>query len=323
MTKIMIVGMVLLGVVAITQLPSPPTAKVTIHVQDEEGQSISSAAIDFAFLDAHPQWGSPIGIAVHALTDTAGNASGSGYSDGGIGMTVHKNGFYDGGPSEVKFHDIVLGKWQPWNPTYPVILKKIINPIPMYAKKVQVVVPAMDQPIGFDLAAGDWVKPFGTGATSDFVFTMSHTLTDTMNFSAKLVLTLSNKGDGLQVAPKSSGQDQGWSRLKFPRNAPEDGYTMENWTTAVSRTPTGYKEEPFNSMGYFLRVRTVKTDNGDIKNANYGKIDGGISIVGAATPHPGITFTYYFNPTGTTNLEFNPSQNLLKNLNNDEQVQVP
>jgi hypothetical protein len=228
-------------------------------------------------------------------------------------------GFYDGGPGEIKFHDAVLGKWQPWNPVYQVVLKKIINPIPMYAKSVRVVVPALNQPIGFDLEVGDWVQPFGKGVASDFVFTLTRIKNSPTDFSATLLLSFSHLGDGVQVIQKD--HNQGWSQLKLPRTAPDDGYAPA-WSTILNH---GYFVMPPpqpKGIGYFFRVGTVL--RGDkINQCQYGKIDGDISIVGAAADHPGIAFTYYLNPTGTNNLEFDPTKNLLQNLTDDQQVQKP
>jgi len=192
----------------------------------------------------------------------------------------------------------------------------------MYAKNVDIKMPAMNQPIGFDLTAGDWVQPFGKGTTSDFIFTMSQTLNGPRDFNVKLLLAFTNEGDGLQVAPQSSWQTQGGSRLKFPHNAPQVGY-KGNWTTTLWHTLTSSNEGASNVMGYFIRVRTSKNALGEVQSADYGKINGDFCIMGAATLHPGISFTYYFNPTGTTNLEFDTTKNLLKNLQFLEQVQYP
>ena len=48
----------------------------------------------------------------------------------------------------------------------------------MYARKLGFVtqpleVPQKNQPVGFDLAAGDWVAPYGKGSTPDMVFTLT------------------------------------------------------------------------------------------------------------------------------------------------------
>jgi hypothetical protein len=314
------VGAIFLGAVLIGQLSELPTAKVTLKVVDEEGNPVSGATVNFAFLEAHPKWGAAVGVAVKVTTNVDGMASGSGHSDGTIGCSVEKDGYYQGGPGSFGLKDPTLGRWKPWNAVYPVILKKIINPIPMYATKVETEMPAMDQPIGFDLAVGDWVQPFGKGTISDFIFTMSHTYNGPNDFNAKLTLAFKNNDDGIQVAPHSSDPNQGWSQLIFPGNAPQDGY-LANWTTSLSSTATVYNEEHSNGIGYFFRVRTIKTAQGDIQSAEYGKIKGDISIFGVGDyrpgfgggpSHPGIAFVYYFNPTGTTNLEFDPKKNLLK-----------
>ena len=77
------------------------------------------------------------------------------------------------------------------------------------------------------------------------------------------------------------------------------------------------------SKGKYFAFRTrVKLDkNGDIKEANYGKIYGPINYGNGVRK---IQFTYYFNPTpNDRNLEFNPKANLFKNLTSLEEVSAP
>jgi len=300
-------------------LPGLPEGKITIHVVDEDGVPIEGAKVILAFEEAHPKWGSAKENPVAGITGHGGDFTGSGYCPLEVGGKAEMLGFYLTYLPHYQFKTVQDGKCQPWNPIVNVVLKKIIQPLPMYAKKVRVVVPALDQPIGFDLAAGDWIKPFGTGTNSDFVFTLSRTLNNHNDFSAKLLLTFKAKGDGVQAI--RSSPDQGTSQLKLPRNAPEDGY-ISIWSTSLNHGTFGANSAQSEGIGYFLRVRSAVQDD-KIKSAQYGKIDGNISIVGAAAKQPGIAFTYYLNPTGTTNLEFDPDKNLLKNLKNDDQVQVP
>jgi len=237
-----------------------------------------------------------------------------------IGGKAELSGYYLSFLPKYHFTDVQAAKCQPWNPTVDVLLKKIVNPIPMYAKKVRTTVPALDKPIGFDLAAGDWVQPFGAGTNNDFIFTFSRTSNDPTDYSIKLQLAFTSKGDGVQVIPKGTDH-QGTSLLKLPRNAPEDGYET-SWSTTLNHGSFGLTPPQSEGLGYFFRIRSILQDD-KVKQGQYGKIDGNISIAGAATDHPGITFTYYFNPTGTTNLEFDPTKNLLKNLSDDQQVQLP
>ena len=47
-------------------------------------------------------------------------------------------------------------------------LRRRIHPEALHAKRVSTSIPAENSAVGFDLKAGDWVKPFGRGATPDF-----------------------------------------------------------------------------------------------------------------------------------------------------------
>jgi hypothetical protein len=64
---------------------------------------------------------------------------------------------------------------------------------------------------------------------------------------------------------------------------------------------------------YYIRVRTKVDDRGNIVSAHYGKIYGDF-----------MQFKYYLNPTiNDRNVEFDPKQNLMKNLKPLEGVDAP
>lgn len=72
-------------------------------------------------------------------------------------------------------------------------------------------------------------------------------------------------------------------------------------------------------MNYFIRVRTVRDKEGKITSALYGKVHGDFRwFIGARVPKSGLAFTYYLNPDGTRNIEFDPNRNLLKPTNRDD-----
>ena len=77
-------------------------------------------------------------------------------------------------------------------------------------------------------------------------------------------------------------------------------------------------------MEHYLvfRVHSVIDKDGKIVSADYGKIYPPIEY-GFIAKHHGIRFTYYFNPDGTRNLEFNTKLNLFTNLSSLEQVYTP
>jgi hypothetical protein len=78
-------------------------------------------------------------------------------------------------------------------------------------------------------------------------------------------------------------------------------------------------------FGYFIRVRTVLGENGNVKSALYGKIRGDFRFyAGTKAPQAGMGFDYYLNPTpNDRNLEFDPKRNLMTNLKPLEGVEAP
>ena len=82
-------------------------------------------------------------------------------------------------------------------------------------------------------------------------------------------------------------------------------------------------KEPKAGQKYFFRVRTKKDDQGKIVSALYGKIYGDINF-DFFSPKTIVAFTYYLNPElNSRNMEFDPKQNLFKNLPSLEQVSAP
>lgn len=52
----------------------------------------------------------------------------------------------------------------------PILLKRVVRPVPMYHYRVHERSPDPSRPVGFDLERGDWVAPYGTGRTADLTF---------------------------------------------------------------------------------------------------------------------------------------------------------
>ena len=251
------------------------------------------------------------------MTDTNGVFAASHENTGSIdlGFRASKTGYY----STIKEHEFIKFKDSDptkWNPNETLVLKKIGQPIAMYAKKEETKTPKENEPVGFDLMAGDWITPFGTGKTADMFFTIHRKVVNVHEYDAELKVTFPNKGDGIAITP--SQPDVG-SDFKTSRIASENGYESDrSWHYSNS-------EKPESVFGYFLRVRTVLDENGNVRSALYGKINGDIRFyVGTKVPHSGIGFTYYLNPTpNSRNVEFDPKQNLLGGLKSIEQVTTP
>ena len=77
-------------------------------------------------------------------------------------------------------------------------------------------------------------------------------------------------------------------------------------------------------MNYFIRVRTVLDDKGNIKSALHGKIHGDIILAPMNSKTCKIIFDYYLNPTpNDQNVEWDPKRNLLSGLSWEENPREP
>ena len=234
-------------------------------------------------------------------------------------------GYYSTRNLLYKFKEMKDGRWEPWNPVVDVVLKPVIKPIPMYARKIggggPVEIPELNKPFGFDLMVGDWVAPHGKGKSSDIIFTLKELVpfaASTKPFDYVLAGTFSNKGDGIQsvFAAPHKGSD-----LRLPRYAPEGGYEPKlEKQMAIFAEGKPMKNDTREDQNYFFRVRTVLDEQGRIKSALYGKISGDIKF----GVNRVLRFSYYLNPTSLDpNLEFDPQRNLFTRLRSLEEITEP
>jgi hypothetical protein len=289
-------------------LPIKHEWHATLKVIDEAGKPIAEANASIGY------YTNSVPTSADGLTDTNGifSASHSAYS-GLLGFTAEKPGYY----ITRKGYDLGFTyDFARWNPTQTIILKKKINPIPMYAKEQELKFPKEDEAIGFDLMAGDWVTPYGKGFHADIFFTVHRKIINEREYDCTLTMIFPNKGDGIGVAPTEPDTD---SEFKTSRTALENGYEPEldlHYT---------HSKRPDSVFGYFIRVRTELDQDGNIRSALYGKIKGNFRFyAGTIAPTAGMGFDYYLNPTpNDRNVEFDPKQNLMKNLKPLEGVSEP
>lgn len=330
-TRILAAIVILTGSLMAQQSKELPQAQITFRVITDEGKPVQNVEVAMATFH-HWQRGEGFGKDVSEIftgvTDGKGLVTITSQSlrgDFAFGPR-EKAGFYRGGGGEYQFKEAKEGKWQPWNPTVDVVMKPIINPIAMFARKMGDVTTPLELPqnaqaVGFDLMAGDWVAPHGKGSVADLVFTLKETIPYVRvedPFDVTLTISFSNKGDGIQsiLAPINKG-----SELRLPRFAPKDGYEQ----TLVKEIGRSTAKKPINSgiredQNYFFRVRTVLDDQGRIKSALYGKINGDILFWGNRK----IRFDYCLNPNpNDRNLEFDPKKNLFGTLPFNQRVTTP
>lgn len=221
---------------------------------------------------------------------------------------------------------------QPWNPTIPIILKKIGKPIPMIVRlglnggsSYIYRAPKLGEEIGFDVIKADWVRPHGKGEIADLLIRFDSEFLSPENYKTDATIRFPNPDDGLIPITELMGEE---SELKYPRIAPEDGYEVKllNVRSPIHEARSEAKEN--QPLGYLFRIRTIK-DKATYKvtSALYGKIVGRHGTSDNINPfefntlnrnekrelvlEPSFTFSYYLNPTpNDRNLEYDQQNNL-------------
>jgi len=290
--------------------------RATLKVVDEQGSSISDAKAGVGYFI------NSVGTSVDGFTDTNGFFVASHTSYGGaLGCVAEKLGYYATRQSYVVPFDYDPIKW---NPTITMVLKKIGKPIPMYAKNARIEIPEINTPVGFDVMKGDWVAPYGKGVQSDFIFQAQRRWVSRYNFDSTLKISFSNPGDGL--IPVSVPLNQG-SELRMAATAPADGY-LSQVLKSLSHTPgSGWvdnEREGNKEINYYFRVRASLDESGNVRSALYGKIYEDFALDPINSKTMKIFFLYYLNPEpNSRDVEFDPKQDLFKQLSFREEVKKP
>jgi hypothetical protein len=220
-------------------------------------------------------------------------------------------------------------RWEPWNPTVDLPLRRIGNPVPMCAKRFpNSILPEAsieEGGVGYDLLAGDWVEPHGKGTVSDMVFSLKRNYVNNRDFEIELRITMPNPGDGF--SPISPEEILEGSELPLPPTAHGEGYVSSLVLVKAyhpDREPRVDVDtiEP-NADFFFLRARTRLGPDGKAESAMYGKLVGPIEMGVHTVPTVRMMFTHYLNPDGTRNVEFDPKRNLLQGLDSSESPRKP
>lgn len=318
-----------LGLAACQSIARDPLFKLTLKVVDDEGRPVAGAKARIG-AERRPQGDESggKGVFVEGLTEETGFFSGEveAWNATRAGYRVEKEGYYGVWVSYYAKSPI-HGKWQPWNPTVEVVLKRKKDPVPMYAKRVLAEIPVSGVDVGYDLAAGDWIHPHGKGVVADIIFHSVAEVNNDRHYRGELTLSFPGPGNGLIAIELPERHP---SPLRMPYQAPSDGYEPKRiWRAARKYNPLTMEndenhDDSSNTQNYFIRVRTELDAKGNIVKGMYGKIHAPFSYGprgfdrNGATGKQSIQFVYYLNPDGTRNIEYDPSRNLLKHLNKDD-----
>ncbi len=291
-----------------------PEAKLTIKVVSEDGNPIAGANVTIGFEAQKKNRQGIMSSISKEVTSANGLITVTDKTLGYIGYEAEKEEYYHSN-GKYRFGTSEKGRWQPWNPEILVVLRKIENPVPMYSRNAHVSpikVPKLGKTVGFDLVEFDWVPPYGNGNHADFIIKLTSLYNSEVDFDTKLELTFPNKFDGIQLVKEDRKIG---SVLKLPRMAPEASY-QKRLIRSRSRVPgKPGEDDQKEDNNYIFRIRSEEK-NGKLVRAMYGKIHGDIYI----DPPTSIFFKYYLNPDYTRNLEFNPQQNLFKNIPRGERI---
>lgn len=333
-SKILLPFLILLVSQTVSALP---TAKITIKVIDEQGNAIQGARTGIGFRVPNGHDGK---TRVTGLTDSAGLFTGEGETISNFTFSAKKEGYYATGHEFYDFTDVTgfygFRKYEPWNPTLTLVLKKIINPIAMYAVRTSggregdyPEMPVIGEFVGFDLVTNDWVVPYGLGTHRDFLFKVDAARsTSNRDYDVTFTLKFSNLGDGLvKYTPDTS---KGESALRLPHHAPVLGYEAEyvqHHEGKPGEIKIGVSGDPNFDNNYFFRVRTELDDEGNVVGGLYGKIHGPIELGNYAWLHiekPYLSFNYCLKPNNNDiNIEYDPEKNLFKGVPDRLKVSQP
>ncbi len=290
-------------------------AKVVLQCLDQDGQTVSNATVSSGVtLDGNPETSTPI----KGVTDEDGCFVVEGRSNGEVGYLCSKEGYYD--TWEVKrlanFPEVYVsdGCWQPYGMTNTVVLKRMINPVAMYAVgrgSKYALIPKVGEPLGFDLMAGDWVAPHGKGKTRDFDVTYIRD-GEGVNFTnQELILSFRDSFTGFYKVPSNT-----YSKFESPYRADTNAVYKQEIRFSFKRPPSGtggYIDGQLKADEcVILRTRPRFDEHGNLIGIYYGKIYGPFRF-GVSYDAPGsMRIFHYLNPNeNDPNLEADTTKNLL------------
>jgi len=311
---------------------------VRIAVQDESGDPVVDAAVDVHFTQRiEPGWGWGSGGAktVSGSTDERGRVTLRGSSSAGDAVFgAEKNGYYRSSGKVVFGRSVEEDEQQEDdrdNRFVNLVLRPIGGPVPMYAKRVNTVIPVEDEAVGFDLTAGDWVAPHGNGSESDMLITLSRKTERVVRGGIRnrertlydVQLTVQFPGEGAGIRRIAEDRLFPDSAFVWPRTAPSGGYE-DSLVKYRRRTEDGTEYNIEREVYYFIKVRSIYDEDGELESALYGKITGDFRFKNLRSMGNEITFTYYLNPEpNSRNMEFDPERNLFEDLDDREDVNEP
>jgi hypothetical protein len=282
--------------------------KVKVTVTEEDGTPVKDANTTVRYLG----YGKDGKTEKIGLTNALGVFVANGTTSGRMSVRVEKDGYYmtnSGRLSRKNDHDV----------TY--VLRKVMAPVPLYAKKALLEFPVNKKWLGYDFETADWVAPHGKGKKTMCLFQMDIKAPSGDEYTQELKIKFPDKADGIIKIPII--EERRSSNFTWLYEAPEANYKSE---IAFVRQRLLNKPLVFDSskFSYAMRVNTQLDEKGSVISANYVRISRGHKLFGVLASQQSFGLTYYYNPTpNDRNLEFDTQKNLFKNLDSTERVNEP
>lgn len=275
-------------------------AKIVLKVVDQDGVAVPGAKIWGAFSANHLK----DSILVDGVSDANGEYVALGKCNEFLRVDVTKKGYYHT-EEKINFRKskskpiVADGKWQPYGETRTVVLKKIVNPIPIgELGRCSIPIPVYDEWVGFDFERRMWIPPFGNGRFSDVLLKFGRRIVDKQtDFKMTMEVSFTNN----PYAGCYQLQYDKFSERKNVCHAEESAVYRSEVSYVHERHPgTPRNDNRVNSDSYLVfRTRTRVDEDGKLVSAHYGIIGGGWSFFGTM-----LSGGYLFNPTpNDTNLE--------------------
>jgi hypothetical protein len=260
------------------------------------------------------------------MTDHNGRVSAKGTSMHEMTVVSRKNGYYDSRESlyNLKFDREKL-QWLPYEREVKIVLRRIVNPIPMYAWGMHL----MSYPVGtnvwvgYDMLLAEWMPPHGKGEIEDVRFHVLKAMDAYDRTQPAVVLTVLFMGEKNGVCGIDDQTVSNQSRLKLPYCAPREGYSEKEF-----RFEKRLGEHAFKTMtntgttNCFFRIRSKIDKDGKFVEGLYGKLDGPVEVEGGRGIR--VSMFYYVNPTlNDLNMEFDPKKNLVPKKESKTAVVMP
>jgi len=296
-----------------------PEAELTVVVTDSSDKPLADVEAGAFFPHIYGAGSAAKGESVKQKTNQNGVAVLKGKFAGTVGGGVKAEGYYRTQFEEVDFPNM-FHRGEALQAERRVVLKKIINPVPLYAKQLRYVkIPDFNSPFGFDLEVGDWVTPHGKGKSTDMIFQIKGKYTSYREHDLTLEINFPNEGDGLVEFEGS--RDVG-SELRSNHLAPESGYKPSlilKRKALYEQKSSQWLNDSKPGSNYYLRTRTKLDEKGNVIRANYGKIYGNFDFLDFIKVE-----AYYFNPSvNERNIEFDTKRNLAEPAKSFEKVRTP